>query len=257
MRGIILASGLIFLPVTAHAQNVTMATEASFPPFSQTEADGSYTGLEIDLGNAVCEHLGWNCTWVQQDFDGAIAALLAGQFDVIFSSMSITAERAEVADFSIPYYSTPTAFFGASDASFSPPSELGGRTIGIYGGSTQQEYAEENYSDVTLRQYENIDQMGADLQAGRIDAMFVEQIAGLNWSISDDASGYGQIGDIVSVAEFGGKGAGAMFRQGEDNLREAVNSALRALYADGSFDEISARWLPEGASVRADDLWTN
>ena len=255
MRGLILASGLIIMPALAQAMDVTMATEASFPPFSQTEADGSYTGLEIDLGNAVCEHLGWNCTWVQQDFDGAIAALLAGQFDIIFSSMSITDERAEVADFSIPYYSTPTAFFGEIASGLNPPADLVGRTLGVYGGSNQQDYAGENYPDVTLRQYENIDQMGADIEAGRIDAMFVEQIAGLNWAASADAGTYGQLGEAVSVAEFGGQGAGAMFRQDDDELREAINGALRALYADGTFDEISARWLPEGASIRADNLW--
>lgn len=243
------------LSQAAAARDVTMATEASFPPFSQTEADGSYTGFEIDLGNAVCEHLEWNCTWVKQDFDGAIAALLANKFDIIFSSMSIKPERAEVADFSLAYYATPTAFFGAEDAGLLPPSNLDGMVVGVYGGSTQQSYAEENFEGISIRQYENIDQMGADLKNGRIDLMFVEQLAGLVWTSSDEGDGYGMVGDYIGLEEFGEQGAGAMFRQDDDDLREEVNRALRALYEDGTFDEIQAKWLPEGTNIRADQFW--
>ena len=91
---------------TAFAEPVKVATEASFPPFSKTEADGSYTGFELDLGNEVCKRAGLECQWVKQDFDGMIAGLLAHKFDMIFSSMSIKPEREKVADFSIP--TTPT-----------------------------------------------------------------------------------------------------------------------------------------------------
>src|SRR5262245_36551061 len=83
----------------AERNKVTVATEASFPPFSKTEADGRYTGFEIDLGNAVCAKANLECTWVKQDFDGMIAALLAKKFDFVFSSMTITDERKKVADF--------------------------------------------------------------------------------------------------------------------------------------------------------------
>lgn len=252
---ILVAASLI--PTAVFARDVKMATEASFPPFSQTEADGSYTGFEIDLGNAVCEHLEWNCTWVKQDFDGAIAALLAKKFDVIFSSMSIKEERERVADFSLPYYATPTAFFGPEGSDIDPPEGLSNQVMGVYGGSTQQDFAEKNYPDLTLRQYENIDQMGADLTNGRIDLMFVEQLAGLNWVNSDAGDGYEMIGEPISFEEFGERGAGAMFRKEDSDLRDAVNKALRALYADGTFDKISAKWLPEGSSIRADAKWDN
>lgn len=237
------------------ARDVTLATEASFPPFSQTEADGSYTGFEIDLGNAVCAHLEWNCTWVQQDFDGAIAALLAKRFDIIFSSMSIKPEREKVADFSIPYYATPTSFFGAADRDLSPPDGLNGLTLGVYGGSTQHSYAEANFDGAAIRQYENIDQMGADLANGRIDLMFVEQLPGLTWTASKDGAGFAMLGDSIPLEQFGEQGAGAMFRKGDDDLRTQVNRALRALYEDGTFDAIQARWLPEGTDIGADGFW--
>src|SRR5262245_64990665 len=75
------------------ADKVRVATEASFPPFSKTEADGSFAGFEIDLGNEVCRRADLDCEWVKQDFDGMIAALLVNKYDMVFSSMSIKPER--------------------------------------------------------------------------------------------------------------------------------------------------------------------
>ena len=107
---VILATAAV--TASAFAAPVKVATEASFPPFSKTEADGSYAGFEIDLGNEVCKRAGLECEWVKQDFDGMIAGLLARKFDMIFSSMSIKPEREKVADFSIPYYTDKYVFYG-------------------------------------------------------------------------------------------------------------------------------------------------
>ena len=241
------------LAVPALAEPLTVATEASFPPFSRTEPDGSYTGMEIDLGNAVCAAAGFECTWVKQDFDGAIAALNAGRFDMVFSSMSIRPEREEVADFSIPYTFPATALFAPEGAVTEVPAGLDGLTIGVYAGSTQDSYARANFPGVEVRGYETVDQITADLLAGRIDAMFVEQLAGLEFLASEDGAGFAQVGDVFDDPALG-EGVGAMMRTGDERIAR-VNDAIRAVYADGTFDRIAGEWLPEGADIRADGLW--
>ena len=252
-RVLVLATLLTGAVGAASAEDVVMATEASFPPFSQTEPDGSYTGFEIDLGDAVCERAGWSCTWVKQDFDGAIAALLAGKFDVIFSSMSIKPERAKVADFSIPYYSVSSAVFAETGSVEDVPGDLDGRNVGVYGGSTQDQYARDAFEGASIRPYENIDQMSSDLVAGRIDAMFVERTAGEEFLAGETGQGYALVGEPIRNEELDA-GAGAMTRE-DDPRMTAIDEALRALYADGTFDEIQARWLPEGSDISADHLW--
>jgi histidine transport system substrate-binding protein len=235
------------------AEKVVMATEASFPPFSKTEANGSFSGFELDLGNEVCKRAGWECSWVKQDFDGAIPALIAGKFDVIFSSMSIKDERKKVADFSIAYYNGPSAVFAKKGTLKAIPGDLKGKVVGVYAGATQDGYAKKNFAGVTVRGYENIDQIAADLKAGRINAMFVEQLAGFEFISSPEGAEFEMLKPMFNDKALG-EGVGAMTRKGDARMAK-INQALKAIYADGTFDAISAKWLPAGASIRADNLW--
>src|ERR1700676_2149413 len=137
----VLAIGVLAGISTASADGkIKVATEASFPPFSQTEANGTYTGFEIDLGNEVCKRAGLTCEWVKQDFDGMIAALLAGKYEMVFSSMSIKPERAKVAEFSLPYYSDKYRFYARKGSGIAIPDGLKGKTVGVYAGATQEQF---------------------------------------------------------------------------------------------------------------------
>jgi ABC-type amino acid transport substrate-binding protein len=253
MKPYVLAFSALIIASAAHAEPLTVATEASFPPFSATEADGSFSGFEIDLGNAVCAAAGFECTWVKQDFDGAIAALNASRFDLIFSSMSIKPEREEVADFSIPYYTGPSAFFAPSGTTAAADVWVEGKTIGVYAGSTQDAYMRANFAGAEVRGYENIDQIGADLAAGRIDGMFVEELAGLGFLGTEDGASFMKLEPIYDDAALGA-GAGAMMRTGDERLAR-INEGIRAVYADGTFAALEDKWLPEGATIAADHLW--
>lgn len=249
-----LAASLCLLAPAMAQQKVLVATEASFPPFSQTEADGRYTGFEIDLGNDVCRRLNITCEWVKQDFDGMIPALLAKKYDMIFSSMSIKPERAKVADFSIPYYSPTYRFYAKKGSGITVPDGLKGKKVGVYAGATQEQYLNAKLKGVVEpRGYKNIDQIHADLAAGRIDAALNEAVPAAEFLRSPQGVEFEFIGPELKDPEVFGPGAGAMFRKG-DPMREKVNAAIKAAYADGTFDKLSAKWFP-GVSIRADKTW--
>ena len=225
---------------TAFAEPVKVATEASFPPFSKTEADGTYTGFELDLGNAVCKRAGLECQWVKQDFDGMIAGLLAHKFDMIFSSMSIKPEREKVADFSIPYYTDKYVFYARKGSIKNFDADIKGKRVGVYAGVMEPVG------------YENADQIHADLVNGRIDLAFTEQLPAKDFMAKPEGQAFEVIRTIEDPAVLG-KGVGAMFRKG-DPLKAKVDEAIRAVYADGTVNKLQEKWMP-GADIRADKLW--
>ena len=80
-------------------KEVRIGTEGAYPPWNNLNAKGELEGFEIDYGNALCEKMKVKCTWVAQDWDGIIPALLAGKYDVIMAGMNATDERAKQVDF--------------------------------------------------------------------------------------------------------------------------------------------------------------
>ena len=85
-----------------------------YPPFSSKDASGKWVGWEIDLMDAVCAELKEKCEVAEVAWDGIIPALQAKQFDLIWSSMSITEERKKTIDFSNKYMNVPPTIAGPS-----------------------------------------------------------------------------------------------------------------------------------------------
>ena len=107
------AAVVIALPSLAQAKEwktVTIALEGGFEPWNLTNPDGSLGGFEPELAHYLCAHMKVECKLISQDFDGMIASLQAGKFDVIMDSLSISEERKKAIAFSTPYARTPVAF---------------------------------------------------------------------------------------------------------------------------------------------------
>ena len=76
---------------------------SSFVPWAMQDKEGKYIGFEIDVAERLAKDLGVKCQLVPTNWDGIIPALLAGKFDVIIGSMSVTPQRSLSVNFTIPY----------------------------------------------------------------------------------------------------------------------------------------------------------
>ena len=76
------------------AMQLRVGTESAYAPFEFTD-NGTLTGFDIDLMNAVGEAMGAEVEWVQMSFDGLIPALLTSQLDMAIASFTVTEERAK------------------------------------------------------------------------------------------------------------------------------------------------------------------
>ncbi|MHA1190343.1 MAG: transporter substrate-binding domain-containing protein, partial [Alphaproteobacteria bacterium] len=172
-----IAAAVTALALTAGAAQaqdmlkLKIGTEGAYPPFNNLEADGSLVGFDVDIAKALCVEMKADCEFVTQDWDGIIPALLAGKFDAIIASMSITDERKKVIDFTAKYYNTPPAVAVPKDSKLGGvmASDLSGIRLGAQSSTTHSNYAEEKFPDADLTLYPTPDEYKLDLANGRID----------------------------------------------------------------------------------------
>ena len=83
----VLASLLVIGNV--YADKIRTGTEGAYPPWNSKDASGNLIGFEVELAKELCTLMKYECTIVEQDWDGMIPALLMRKFDAIMAGMSI------------------------------------------------------------------------------------------------------------------------------------------------------------------------
>ena len=231
---------------TAVVPELRVAIDPTYEPFTYKTADGKPTGFDIDIANALCEHLQRKCVFVEQIWDSMIPGLMAKKYDVIISSMGITAERQMQIDFTDRYYSTPSRLVLKKIVNFDGPASLKGKRIGVGKSTIQEKYAmgELKPLGVDIVSYEAQDQVYLDLKAGRLDgtiADFVEVKGG--FLSKPEGQAYQLVGPDLDDPKYFGIGAGIGLRKGNAALKDALNAGIKTLRANGVYKRINDHYF--------------
>ena len=226
-------------------KSVRFGTDATYAPFESVTPKGDIIGFEVDYGMALCAHMKLTCTFQNQDWDGIIPALLAGKYDVIMSSMNVTAARAKRVAFSDVYYATPPVIVGPADFKGEDvsPAALKGKTIGVQSSTIHANYLEKYYKDSEIKLYPSTDEHNLDLVSGRIDFVMADELAETDY-IENKGNGCCRIiKKIPRDPEIHGPGVGAAFRPDDTELRDMFNKAIADLDADGTYKKLEGKYF--------------
>ncbi|WP_084688548.1 ABC transporter substrate-binding protein [Paraburkholderia oxyphila] len=246
----LLGAGLGMTAGAVHAQTqqtLRFGVEASYPPFESKTPSGQLQGFDIDIGNAVCQRMQVKCVWVENSFDGLIAALEARKFDVINSAMNITDKRRQQIDFTPAVYVMPIQMVAKRGSGLQPtPASLKGKQIGVLQGSTQEDYVRKHWATqgVSIVTYENQDQIFADLAAGRLDGAVQEvQTATDGFLSKPQGKDFDFAGAPLKDPATLGEGTGFGMRKNDPALKAKVVAALDSLRQDGTLTKLSMKYF--------------
>ncbi|KQV33608.1 MULTISPECIES: transporter substrate-binding domain-containing protein [unclassified Rhizobium] len=245
--------------------SATITLEGAYAPWNMTNADGTLGGFEPELAKVLCERAKIECTLVASDWDGMIPALNAGKFDVIMDALSITEERKQIIDFTIPYAATPAAFATAKDSPLAnaagtgaivkmTPGQTGvseidalkeafkGKTIGIQAATVYAKFIYDNFGSIAeIREYKTGADRDLDLQNGRIDLGFDDAVYFNNaFASANDTLAF--TGPEI-VGPIWGAGEGLGVRKADPELRDKLSEAIKSALADGTVKELSMKWF--------------
>ncbi|MFC7451373.1 ABC transporter substrate-binding protein [Rhodococcus daqingensis] len=215
------------------------------PPFELLDA-GKPTGFDVEFTRELAARLDrpWQLVpFTGSDFNEIFTALRAGAFDCIASGTTITPERAGLADFCSPYFTSGQSL--AVDVARHPNvrgvDDLAGLTIGVQRGNTSAPIAERLVADgkaagVHLYEYHQIGQAIDDLSTGRCDAV-MKLAPVLTWLVRDRPH------VVVVQRDLSREEIAIAVRAGDRALRERIEEAQRTLEADGTLGRLTATWL--------------
>ena len=229
----------------AEGEKLVIGTEGAYPPFNNLESDGTLTGFDVDIAKALCEEMKAECTFVTQDWDGIIPALIAKKFDAIIASMSITEERKQQVDFSKKYYNTPPAIAVPKDSELTEATEaaLAGKIIGAQASTTHSNYAEAHMKESEIKLYPTADEYKLDVANGRVDAVVDDVVVLSEWLKTEDGACCKLLGTLPIDPVINGEGAGIAVRKGETELADKFTAAIAAIRESGKYQEINAKYF--------------
>ncbi|HNR65942.1 MAG TPA: transporter substrate-binding domain-containing protein [Atribacterota bacterium] len=136
---------IIILPSWAAPEKIIVGTSADWPPFEWVDSNNNFVGFDMDLLKVIAKSNGYDVEILDIGFDSLIPALQSGKVDLLAAGMTLTEERAAVADASNTYWSGNQGVLVREDSELNIATALsGGNSIGAQRGTTQADWLEDN-----------------------------------------------------------------------------------------------------------------
>lgn len=218
---------------------LTVCTHLAYKPFQYTDG-GKIVGFDVDLMDLVAKKLGVTQEIVDIEF-GQItsgAVFTAKKCDAGAAAITITPEREKATGFSKPYFASKQALLVKADSGITKLADLKGKELGVQTDTTGQKFAEEKAAEVgyTTKIYD-------DMPTGS-NAVLAGTVAG---SMNDNGVllDFAKDNPTTKVVEEFDTGEHYGFNVGKDNtaLATAIDEALDAAKADGTFNTIYKKWF--------------
>ncbi|WP_447530457.1 transporter substrate-binding domain-containing protein [Vreelandella sp. TE19] len=230
----------------AQTPSVNVATDPSFVPFEMMDSEtGEMIGFDIDIINEVANRAGFEVNLTTMEFSGIIPAVQTGSQEIAIAGTTITEERAQVVDFSDPYYDSGLQIIVRADNDdVEDLQDLEGLSIATKIGSTSYNYLQEELGDdAEITPYPGTADMYMALLGRNVDAVLYDAP---NVAYFSQTRGEGRTKVVGPLYE--GQQYGIVFHKGSEWL-EPTNEALAAMREDGTYDEIYSKWFGEAPSA--------
>jgi polar amino acid transport system substrate-binding protein len=158
-----------------------IGVDGDFLPFTSQDRGGNFSGFDIDAARRVAEQEGFDVTFVAVPWDAIVPALESGKIDIIWSGMTVTEERQERVNFSVPYYSVNQSIAVRAGSPVTMQDFIDGRVrVGAQAGSTEAEWVTKNLVQTgkmpqsNLSLYPDITTLTENLENGTVDASVIQ-----------------------------------------------------------------------------------
>ena len=215
---------------------IIVANDSDYAPQSYVDPEtNEIIGFDVDVAKGMAEILGLEIQWVHPAWETIPGGLQTGRFDVSIGSMTITPERAETLDFTVPYYYTSGQVFVLKGGTqITGPEDLAGMKVGCGAQTTYYDFLK-NETDAEVKTYTTDVNAFPDLLNGNIDFVMTAGPTGQQAILEGkpmEFSGSPLYYEDLAMA----------VKKGEADLVELLSYAINTMHENGQLTEMSKQW---------------
>jgi polar amino acid transport system substrate-binding protein len=243
---------------------LTIATDASYAPNEFLKnGQGEPIGMDIDLGNAVAQLLGLKTQWQNTGFDGIIAGLAAGRYDLSLSSFTDTKKREEQVNF-VTYLEAGVSIVVAkgNPKGVQSSEDLCGLKVGAENGTIETDMlTKEDVDDSVVKickdagkpapqfsGYPTQSDVNTALASDRIDGYMADTPVA-EYAVKVTGDKFEKVGKDVGVAPYG-----IAIPKEPAELTTAVQKAMQKLMDSGDYGKILSNWGLDDAGIKTAEI---
>ena len=221
---------------TVEPGKLIMSTNAAFPPYEMTTDSGEFEGIDIETAQAIADKLGLELQIDDMDFDAALLAVQQGKADMVMAGVTVTDERQNVMDFTDSYATGIQSIIVKEDSDIASVDDLAGKKIGTQRGTTGYLYCSDDFGDENVVAYDNGLTAVQMLNNGQVDCVVIDNAPAKEFIAANPGL---KLLDSAYVEESYAIGVG----KGNTELKDAINTALEELKADGTLQAIVDKYI--------------
>ena len=229
---------------TAASGKLTMATEATFPPYEYYDGD-AIVGIDVEVAQAIAAKLGMELEVTDIAFDSIIPGIQTGKYDMGMAGMTVTDERKEQVNFSDSYATGVQVVIVKDDSAIASVDDLfadGANTVvGTQAGTTGFIYATSDIEDAglgTVKSFGKTTDAVEALKNGQVDCVILDNEPAKALVAANE--GLHILDTEYAVEDY----AIAIAKENTD-LLDKINTALAELKDDGTLQSIVDKYIGE------------
>lgn len=211
------------------AGTVNIGVFSDKAPFGYVDANGNYAGYDIVFAERLAKDMGVKINYIATDGQNRVPFLQSNKADIMLANFTVTDDRKEKVDFSLPYMKIKLGVVSPSSAPITDVSQLDGKKLIVSKGTTAEVWFTKNAPKVELVKFDSYADAYNALLDGRGDAFSTDNTEVLAWIKSNPGFvvGIDDLGDSDTIA--------AAVHKGNSSLLEFINNEITGPLAEENF----------------------
>lgn len=217
---------------------IVIATEGTWSPWTFHDESGKLTGYDIEVGRLIAKKLGVEAQFVEGKWDGLLAGISAGRYDIMINGVDMTPEREKAYRFTDPYaYNRTVVMVSEKNTDIQSMQDLKGKLTANTISSTYAEIAEKYGAKVDG--VDDLNQTFELLLSGRIDATLNAEVVYYDYKKAHPQATV----KIACVDETINSVGIPLKKEGTEKLQTELNKILADLRQSGELTKLSIQFF--------------